>query len=47
MARVIIEKRGDYTNIVALKSVGAKEYDGKTEVIQNKTREAGGKTLFP
>ena len=51
-ATLIIERRakGDktYTNIIGFKRIGTTEYDddGKTPVIQNKTREAGGKTLF-
>jgi hypothetical protein len=50
---VLIVKRnvkGDktYTNIIGFKRIGATEYDedGFTPVIQNKTREAGGKTLW-
>jgi phage recombination protein Bet len=42
--------KGDktFTNIVGLKRVGSKHFDadGKTPVIQNRGREAGGQTLF-
>jgi len=44
------EKDGKtYTNIVGLKTIGGQEFDedGKTPIIQNREREAGGKTLFP
>jgi phage recombination protein Bet len=43
------EKDGKtYTNIVGLKTVGGQEFDDdmKTPIIQNKDREAGGRTLF-
>lgn len=43
--------KGDkvFTSIVGLKKIGSQEFDddGKTPVIQNKNREAGGRTLFP
>lgn len=43
--------KGDktYTNIVGLNRVGSKHFDsdGKTPIIQNREREAGGRTLFP
>jgi hypothetical protein len=52
LAEVILETRVSkgvtYTNLVGLKKVGAIEYDedGKTPIIQNRDREAGGRTLF-
>jgi phage recombination protein Bet len=51
-AQVIIETRESkgmtYTNLVGLKVCAGIEYDedGRTPIIQNSTREAGGKTLF-
>jgi hypothetical protein len=43
--------KGDktFTNIVGLKRVGSKHFDSdmKTPIIQNREREAGGRTLFP
>jgi len=48
---VEIKEKDDKTfrNIVGLKRVGSQEFDddGKTPAIQNKDREAGGRTLFP
>jgi hypothetical protein len=37
-----------YVNVVGLKRVGRQEFDadGKTPILQNASREAGGKTLF-
>ena len=51
LAELIIQTRASkgntYVNLVGLRRVGATEYEnGKTPVIQNKTREAGMKTLF-
>jgi len=46
----IKEKDGKtFRNIVGLKRVGSQDFDddGKTPAIQNKDREAGGRTLFP
>jgi hypothetical protein len=43
--------KGDktFTNIIGLRRVGSKQFDSdmKTPVIQNRDREAGGRTLFP
>jgi len=48
-ASFILKRNKDYFNIVGLKQIGSQEYDedGKTKVIQQKDREAGGRTLFP
>jgi hypothetical protein len=43
----VVKKSGNYTNITGLVRIGTQEFvDGKVPVIQNKDREAGGKTLF-
>ena len=49
LCRVLVKKSGQYSNIVGLKNVGTTEFDddGKTVVVQQKDREAGGRTLFP
>jgi hypothetical protein len=46
-ARLLTKQNGKYTNIIGALMIGSKEWleDG-TPVIQNKDREAGGKTLF-
>jgi hypothetical protein len=38
-----------YTNLVGIKMCAGVEYDedGKTPIIQQRDREAGGRTLFP
>lgn len=52
LAEVILEARVSkgvtYTNVVGIKSCAGVEYDedGKTPIIQNRNREAGGQTLF-
>jgi hypothetical protein len=48
IASVIVEKRGEYTNVTGLRQIGSTEYDEHSKaVIQQNTREAGGRTLFP
>jgi phage recombination protein Bet len=46
-AEFILETRGKYTNILRVVKIGSKEFDEHgVPIIQNKIREAGGKTLF-
>jgi hypothetical protein len=46
-AEVFVLHKGDYWNLVGLKTVAGQEYvDGKVPVMQQSQREAGGKTLF-
>jgi RecT family len=47
-ASFVVKKNKSYLNIVGLRKIGSQEYDedGKTKVIQNRDREAGGRTLF-
>lgn len=47
LCRLFVKKSGEYANVVGLKSIGTQEFeDGKVPVIQQKDREAGGRTLF-
>lgn len=43
----ILTQNGTYTNLTAVRKLGGKEWDEQgVPVIQNSTREAGGRTLF-
>src|SRR6267142_2328783 len=46
-SELVVKQNGKYFNITGLRKIGSKEWDEQgVPVIQNRGREAGGRTLF-